>query len=693
MKKKKTKMYAFSLAEALITLLIVCLITLASIPVLTKKRRTITDGGSGQWICTLVEQKDANGNVTGYKHVYWNSQTSDGDINDPSTWDVAGDGTSCTFVPPMKAKNFAVTYIGGGGGGADGASRQEEYLNANKTITQELPAGDEYYVAVIGGGGGGSVGNSCGDCSGEPAGSGNAGAYVLAKMNLSESVQFNSIIGKGGHSLDGYDTSVGDDYVEGKGYAWAGSASKLLNAKTGQELIVAPGGGSGQHRHAAGWKCKGGCERGNSRYTNAPYTSNGFETSNVYNAQILDSGVKAFCGNRQSIHTDGYIIPKSYYNSNYGPFGSGGKSAYGGQAHIQESGTDGIVLLWRILQMPGLGGDSSPLESTTLATIKGKLVAHVGAGGNPGSPAEPGEKTTINIYDPQGKLTRTFISKSGAAGELSNESIGQKGHQSIKDKKKKVDNTTYVEGGAGANSQWLAKGGGTPGKCKGAWDETIPKTCTRQVDKTKVVGHYYYPGCVRVAEVFKPGEIPSLVNGTRCSQLVSIVSGSSSSQQAYPCIGHKMGTILDVDDKITSDGNRLEGINTMDPNWKDYVKLTDLLKGNYSSQEKFNAELSKFNLKNTGWSHSDSVAYSAVAGDCYNWADISNKDELRDIIYKYKEDENYDCSYSVRHEPSCSPAGNGTYFGAGGGGGGATNTISLAGKGGKGAPGAVIVEW
>ena len=114
--------FGFSLAEALITLLIVCLITLASIPVLTKKRRTVNDGGSGQWICTLAEQKDANGNVTGYKHVYWDSQTSDGDINDPLTWDVAGDGSSCTFAPPLKAKNFAVTLIGGGGGGADGIS-------------------------------------------------------------------------------------------------------------------------------------------------------------------------------------------------------------------------------------------------------------------------------------------------------------------------------------------------------------------------------------------------------------------------------------------------------------------------------------------------------------------------------------------------------------------------------------------
>lgn len=37
--KPKRRFYGFSLAEALITLLIVCLITLASVPVLTERHR------------------------------------------------------------------------------------------------------------------------------------------------------------------------------------------------------------------------------------------------------------------------------------------------------------------------------------------------------------------------------------------------------------------------------------------------------------------------------------------------------------------------------------------------------------------------------------------------------------------------------------------------------------------------------
>ena len=44
--RRKTK--AFSMAEALITLLIVCIIVLASVPVITKKRRNM-DNSHGKY--------------------------------------------------------------------------------------------------------------------------------------------------------------------------------------------------------------------------------------------------------------------------------------------------------------------------------------------------------------------------------------------------------------------------------------------------------------------------------------------------------------------------------------------------------------------------------------------------------------------------------------------------------------------
>ena len=45
--KKIKNFKAFSLAEALVTLLIVCLITIASIPIITKKKRAATTGANG----------------------------------------------------------------------------------------------------------------------------------------------------------------------------------------------------------------------------------------------------------------------------------------------------------------------------------------------------------------------------------------------------------------------------------------------------------------------------------------------------------------------------------------------------------------------------------------------------------------------------------------------------------------------
>ena len=52
----RRKAKAFSMAEALITLLIVCIIVLASVPVITKKRRNM-DNSHGKYLCTLIAQE------------------------------------------------------------------------------------------------------------------------------------------------------------------------------------------------------------------------------------------------------------------------------------------------------------------------------------------------------------------------------------------------------------------------------------------------------------------------------------------------------------------------------------------------------------------------------------------------------------------------------------------------------------
>ena len=167
------KKSGFSLAEALITLLIVCLITLATVPVLTKKKRD-TRNISGMWMCS----RKADGT-----YVYWSNIENSGDITNPETWQPTNTD-SCTFVPSINAKNFVVTIIGAGGGGAVGTSSEFTAVNEKQvifagsgagasgghpgtgtTLTKEVSGLSANYT--YGGGGYGATRNKCGGTSGQ----------------------------------------------------------------------------------------------------------------------------------------------------------------------------------------------------------------------------------------------------------------------------------------------------------------------------------------------------------------------------------------------------------------------------------------------------------------------------------------------------------------------------------------------
>ena len=122
----------FSLAEALMALLIVSLITIATIPVITKKTRMKEE--HGRWMCTI----DKN---TG-DHIQWMTGSSV-EASDSESWTVAG--RNCAFMPPSKAKNFSITAVGGGG-----AAAQSE----GKTWTSDFAVdfyGKYKFIAVGGG--------------------------------------------------------------------------------------------------------------------------------------------------------------------------------------------------------------------------------------------------------------------------------------------------------------------------------------------------------------------------------------------------------------------------------------------------------------------------------------------------------------------------------------------------------------
>ncbi len=209
MKKETNKKYAFSLAEALITLLIVCIITLASIPVLTKKKRKMSDAPHGQWTC---EYNEAG------KHISYSQ-----DAPTPV------EGDYCEFVPPARATNFTIQAVGGGGGGGAGYSELKLdtfYPGDNRTV--EFLANNIYEILLIGGGGGGGGGND--ERGGTRGYGGGSGASVYFKLipeyNISYAIKVGTAGGGGGgddgkHSAasggDGGTTSFGNIVFAGGG--------------------------------------------------------------------------------------------------------------------------------------------------------------------------------------------------------------------------------------------------------------------------------------------------------------------------------------------------------------------------------------------------------------------------------------------------------------------------------------------
>ena len=222
-----TKRFGFSLAEALITLLIVCLITLASIPVLTKKKRISSSSVHGKWICTLNSEN---------KHVFWSSNTSSGDIDNVDTWNLSNGGSSCTFVPPQNARNFAVSLSGGGGGGAGAQVSDESSTTWYNSFPVNVPGYYDFLAVGAGGTGGGTT-----DSDGK-SNSGAQGAAVAMRVYLDDSVERVELINGA--------VQTGEDGENNNGKPGGAAMVKVFgkDKSTGQsyeDLLIHAGGGNG----------------------------------------------------------------------------------------------------------------------------------------------------------------------------------------------------------------------------------------------------------------------------------------------------------------------------------------------------------------------------------------------------------------------------------------------------------------
>lgn len=232
MKKTKNAIVAtnaFSLAEALITLLVICVIAIASAPVITKKHKARINLPHGVYACYW------NGDNLVAKYII-NGQESDGKV----VFDSEEQRYGCEFNPPTNAKNFVATIVGGGGGGAGaGIMTGSRMFTQNTTKTIEEPAYYQFLVAGAGGSGG-SVWMRKSNCYNAKtgwacAGTGSPGAVVVSNYKfLPKGTQVNVVIGAGGSGANigahaGYD---------------GGDSSVRLNDKD-NSTIIAQGGGGG----------------------------------------------------------------------------------------------------------------------------------------------------------------------------------------------------------------------------------------------------------------------------------------------------------------------------------------------------------------------------------------------------------------------------------------------------------------
>ena len=227
---KKEIKPAFSLAEALITLLVVAIITIATIPVITKKHRDRNQEKHGAFACywsgnTLVGRYLINGEKTSAK----------------TSYDAQEGRTGCVFDPPIGVKNLIVTVVGGGGGGARGYYEDKSHVVVGENGGAfTVPADGDYRILLMGAGGagghtsGGEVGHKYGS-SQAPAVSGSpAGLIVSDWINLKEHGTINYTIGVQGWAREDNDA-----------YPQHGKEATASYSYNGDSFSIAAQGGGG----------------------------------------------------------------------------------------------------------------------------------------------------------------------------------------------------------------------------------------------------------------------------------------------------------------------------------------------------------------------------------------------------------------------------------------------------------------
>lgn len=210
-KENFEKLMAFTLAEVLITMIVIILMTLASIPVI-KKSKEFREAAKDKNSWAALYETNSSGTEqlvvyeNGTKHTYPNNQYFE-------------NSTTAKFTPPAGVSKFNVTVIGGGGGGGAGSNTSDDprvYIsdpdNTQVQVSTFTPAKTGVYqvVAIGGGGGGGGGANFMGlTCTGS---AGYSAGAVLANVELEKGKVYKVIPGLGGYRGHGYTT--GEAFVD-----------------------------------------------------------------------------------------------------------------------------------------------------------------------------------------------------------------------------------------------------------------------------------------------------------------------------------------------------------------------------------------------------------------------------------------------------------------------------------------------
>lgn len=394
---KKKLIFGFSLAEALITLLVVCIITLASIPVITKKKRTYD--GHGKWICTL--------NSSG-QHIMW-TNGSPGDPQRPSTWSSTGKNY-CEFVVPARTRNFAITAVGGGGGGA-GAEDTTDYWSSDFAVRYY----GIYRFAAVGGGGQGGRAN-CGR-----SGGGGSGGIGYTEYDINENItQVKISKGRGGNG-GSYNGSDGTPSV----------ISVVQKASSGNmeeiKILKANGGVGGGGRYG----CIGCCGSGSGGEQGRVSGLGAFRSYNSSSGRGKGHcGGSSYCGGCIS-----YTTARTVNNllSPYSPLSEiiNGRSSYcaieregrGGDATSSSSpygraGVDGYALAMTEIYYSGEGGKAGEYIANKFypSFNERKFNVTIGAGGKGGSAKSSGNNHASNGENGKPTVVGNLFGLNGGKG-------------------------------------------------------------------------------------------------------------------------------------------------------------------------------------------------------------------------------------------------------------------------------------